>query len=537
VQTSSLWPGISPASKPRATRRRRRLRGGLAALGVGLLAASAVAIAPGNAGKAGQLARAQAPAALMQHVVVGPPPVLTRAARSGSRTPRAQAPRLIATPSILPASGGAVRVRARVHAARRCVFSTVGLARERASSSDCASGRAAVTLNVPRNTTAQRRAYIVALTISTLRGALRTVRSVIVQQPRTLATGAQQAGHGVTAASGGSAHPVTASGSAPRTAASSASSQPASPAAASVAPVITLQPVSQTVAPGSPVNFTATASGTPTPTLQWQLSSDGGASWSPAAASFLSSAAENGYEYRAVFTNAAGSATTAAATLTVPATTTENFSGYIDYAESAESYTAVSASWVVPTVTCQAGQTSWAAQWPGIGDGGTVQQDGTETDCFNGVPTYWAWYEMYGDDAVNNGYAVALGQQSYPVFPGDQMTGSVTFNGASWQLALSDATQSWSFQTQIAQPSPGLSQGSAEWMVEDPDGCTPQCQTLAQYTPVQFSGASAAAGGHSGSISAFPATLMQMRQGSSLLATVGPLDAAGDSFGDSWLAG
>src|SRR5208283_1237309 len=39
---------------------------------------------------------------------------------------------------------------------------------------------------------------------------------------------------------------------------------------AAVAPAITTQPVSQTVLTGASVTFTAAASGTPTPTYQWQ---------------------------------------------------------------------------------------------------------------------------------------------------------------------------------------------------------------------------------------------------------------------------
>jgi hypothetical protein len=188
----------------------------------------------------------------------------------------------------------------------------------------------------------------------------------------------------------------------------------------------------------------------------------------------------------------------------------------------------------VPTVTCQAGETSWAAQWPGIGASTSVEQDGTETDCFNGEPDYWAWYEMYGDPAVNNGYAVELPN---PVAPGDEMTGSVSLSGSTWLLTLADATQNWTSQTPIASPTPALSQASAEWMVEDPNGCSPQCETLAQYTPVQFSGASASADGQTGPISSFPSTAMAMDQNSTLLAGLGPLDATGADFTDSWLAG
>lgn len=46
------------------------------------------------------------------------------------------------------------------------------------------------------------------------------------------------------------------------------------------APLITLQPVSQTVTPGVLVTFTAMASGNPPPTVQWQVSTDKGKTWS-----------------------------------------------------------------------------------------------------------------------------------------------------------------------------------------------------------------------------------------------------------------
>jgi len=93
-----------------------------------------------------------------------------------------------------------------------------------------------------------------------------------------------------------------------------------------VAPVITLDPLSQTIHQGDPVTFTAAATGTPTPTVEWQVSLDGGSTWIdvPALASPSISGTPpgylnymNGWEFRAVFTNGGGSATTNAATLTV----------------------------------------------------------------------------------------------------------------------------------------------------------------------------------------------------------------------------
>jgi len=91
----------------------------------------------------------------------------------------------------------------------------------------------------------------------------------------------------------------------------------------SVAPTITTQPANQTVTAGQTATFTAAATGSPTPTVQWQASTDGGANFSNVSGatsttlSFTTALSQNGYQYRGVFTNSAGMATTTAATLTV----------------------------------------------------------------------------------------------------------------------------------------------------------------------------------------------------------------------------
>src|SRR5207245_746459 len=48
---------------------------------------------------------------------------------------------------------------------------------------------------------------------------------------------------------------------------------------ANVAPSITSQPANQTVTAGQDAAFTVAASGTPSPTFQWQLSTDAGSNW------------------------------------------------------------------------------------------------------------------------------------------------------------------------------------------------------------------------------------------------------------------
>ncbi len=95
---------------------------------------------------------------------------------------------------------------------------------------------------------------------------------------------------------------------------------------AAVAVAITVQPFDQSVTAGSAAAFTAAATGTPAPNLQWQRSTDGGASWSNIADASASThntgptgLAQNGERYRLVASNGSSSATSNAALLSVTA--------------------------------------------------------------------------------------------------------------------------------------------------------------------------------------------------------------------------
>jgi hypothetical protein len=91
-------------------------------------------------------------------------------------------------------------------------------------------------------------------------------------------------------------------------------------------------------AAGQQVTFTAVALGTPLPIVQWQVSNDGGKTWSTLSGATSTTltlnnvqVSQNGYQYRAVFTTSAGSATTSAATLTVnPAQTVTKAANAVD---------------------------------------------------------------------------------------------------------------------------------------------------------------------------------------------------------------
>ena len=92
-----------------------------------------------------------------------------------------------------------------------------------------------------------------------------------------------------------------------------------------VAPEVLTDPTNQTVAPGDPFSFTAAASGNPTPTVQWQSSTDGGTTWGDISGATdvtyggTAAVSDDGTLFHAVFTNTAGTATTADALLTVTA--------------------------------------------------------------------------------------------------------------------------------------------------------------------------------------------------------------------------
>lgn len=318
------------------------------------------------------------------------------------------------------------------------------------------------------------------------------------------------------------------------------------------APAITTQPTSQIVLSGNSGTFTAAASGSPTPTAQWQVSTNGGSSWGNVAGatstaySFTPATNESGDQFRAVFSNGVGSpATTNAATLTVEAEASYNWSGYVAAGSSGE-FTSVSASWTVPSVSCSGDATTYSSQWVGI-DGGngseTVEQDGTEADCSSGKAVYDAWWEMYGDTApaVNGGDEVELSPSHYPIAPGDSISASVSVSGTNWTLTIADNTHPWSggaFSTTISFS--GGEQSSAEWIVERPETCSPcSVAALSDFGSASFTSAAATTTGDGSaqSIAALGGSSIEMvseNGDNPVLAAPGPLDSTGQDFTDTW---
>jgi Domain of unknown function (DUF4955)/Immunoglobulin domain/Pectate lyase superfamily protein len=82
-------------------------------------------------------------------------------------------------------------------------------------------------------------------------------------------------------------------------------------------PAITTHPANQTVNPGQPATFSVAASGTAPLSYQWQRNGANISGATSASYTFTAAAADDGALYRCVVTNAAGSATSNAAMLTV----------------------------------------------------------------------------------------------------------------------------------------------------------------------------------------------------------------------------
>ena len=128
------------------------------------------------------------------------------------------------------------------------------------------------------------------------------------------------------------------------------------------APLVTSNPTGQTVNAGATATFTASAIGSPTPTVQWQVSTNGGTSWANISGATSTSyttaatiASNEGNQYRAVFINSQGSAATTAATLHVnsaPVITSQPISVTTN-ANSTATFTAAAIGSPTPTVQWQ----------------------------------------------------------------------------------------------------------------------------------------------------------------------------------------
>jgi hypothetical protein len=141
--------------------------------------------------------------------------------------------------------------------------------------------------------------------------------------------------------------------------------------------------------------------------------------------------------------------------------------------------TSVQATFVVPALqSCGSQEVSASSFWAGI-DGlgtGTVEQDGVDASCDDGVSQYTPWYEIYPQSPVVFTHLA--------VNPGDTMQAAVTSEGSSaYKLRLVDVTTGASASTTVTLRA--ATNASAECIAEDP-GNTPV--PYADYGSASFTG-------------------------------------------------
>ncbi len=200
-----------------------------------------------------------------------------------------------------------------------------------------------------------------------------------------------------------------------------------------VAPMVTSDPVDQTVLAGEGAVFTASAAGVPTPEVRWQVSTDGGSTWAYDTTDagnttgtltvLHTTVAESGREYRAVFTNVADTVTSKAATLAVesppssasPAPVVTSSPGTTNTSnDNTTTPSGTSPSSPTPNAASPAASFTWSPSDPAAG--GSVVLASTSTDLASPIAAF-AW------DLAGNGTFTAAGPVTSISFatPGDHV--------------------------------------------------------------------------------------------------------------------
>jgi hypothetical protein len=206
-----------------------------------------------------------------------------------------------------------------------------------------------------------------------------------------------------------------------------------------------------------------------------------------------------------------------------------NWSGYADDNSTGRTYSAVTATWTQPRVTCTATEDELAGYWVGL-DGftdPTVEQDGTFAWCYQGAVYYYSWWEMFPDGAVVVGTTVA---------PGDHLTASVTLTSKGYRLAVADSTHPANSFTTVQQCPSGATcyNTSAEWIAETPGGArgTWPWPPFGTWRPAS---ARVTSEGKTGSISSFPDDqIFIVGDDGQALENTGNLASSGTAFGLTW---
>jgi hypothetical protein len=203
-----------------------------------------------------------------------------------------------------------------------------------------------------------------------------------------------------------------------------------------------------------------------------------------------------------------------------PATVTSSSSNWSGYAASGGTFTSVTGSWTVPTVTA----TSAGADATWVGIGGLTSSDliqaGTQAMVDgSGAVEYSAWIEM-----------LPASSRTVPltVSAGDSVTVTITQqSGNDWLIAIKNDTTGGTYNITVQYSS---SNSSAEWVQEAPSigrGLVP----LDLFGTVQFTGAAAVRDGKTMSASTLGAKAITMINGQGqAVAQPSTIAADGSSF-------
>jgi hypothetical protein len=215
---------------------------------------------------------------------------------------------------------------------------------------------------------------------------------------------------------------------------------------------------------------------------------------------------------------------------TTTATGSYNWSGYADTSTTTGSFTGVGGHWITPAISSCTAEDMIAVQWVGL-DGltdATVEQAGTLEWCFEGIATYFTWYEMYPAGSIDVGTSLR---------PGDQIFADVTRAGTTYTLSLTDSTTPANSFTETATCAlTTCLDTSAEWVVERPQFEMTGLPPLGDFGTWTITNGIVREGTVVGSISSYDPVEISMVDSTDTYSLSAPsaLNAAGNSFTSTW---
>lgn len=218
--------------------------------------------------------------------------------------------------------------------------------------------------------------------------------------------------------------------------------------------------------------------------------------------------------------------------------TSRNWDGYATLASATSTaFDVVSATWVQPTVTCEATQ-AWTVFWVGL-DGwsdGTVEQGGSSAYCptAGGPATYQLWWEMYPTNAIQTVLTIAAGDTIHAVVTYEPTT-------SDFVIRVRDVTSGKSFtRKELCGAGYTCNRSSAEVITEDVGHYGSGGTTyfpLADYGKMHYGAVNVVdASGTKGPISdaAWNDVAITERSGGVTYATVSKLFGGGHGFNTIW---